>query len=195
MQGQQQGGNVSVGPTTVAGWGVSATAFALAVLAFTSGDRSQATLGTIVCGVIGGLAFAVTQFGRMQQAKEMAKPAPLIVVGNGTAESPLQAVQVAQTPTQAPEPPSDVPPAPQAPSFVGWTKDVAPPPPGSRPTGGPPTPRAITAQDLVAGSAALGSAAIAAGEWAGIPPEVDDSAHELSEGEIDAPTGPTLGEV
>jgi hypothetical protein len=59
---------VAFGPASVAGYGTAAVAFLLAVVAFSGGDRSDATLGTIASTVVGVLAFTVTQAGRFLQA-------------------------------------------------------------------------------------------------------------------------------
>jgi hypothetical protein len=69
---------VPVGPTTVAGYSVTAVAFAAAVLAYLTGDHSQQTLGTILAGVLAGLAFLSTQAGRFVQAHHLAKQAALV---------------------------------------------------------------------------------------------------------------------
>jgi hypothetical protein len=59
---------VAFGPASFAGYGTAAVAFLLAIIAFTNGDRSEATLGTIASSVVGLLAFTVTQVGRFVQA-------------------------------------------------------------------------------------------------------------------------------
>lgn len=60
--------SVPIGPSTVAGYTVSTAAFIAAVLAFINGDHGPSTLGVIAAGVIGALAFVVTQVGRYRQA-------------------------------------------------------------------------------------------------------------------------------
>lgn len=64
---------VPVGKTTVAGWGTTATAAVLALVAFLSGDHSEQTLGTVVAGTLAVVSFAVTQLGRYWQARELAR--------------------------------------------------------------------------------------------------------------------------
>jgi len=59
---------VPIGPTSVAGYGVSTAAFVAAVLAFINGDHGPSTIGVIAAGTIGALAFLATQIGRYRQA-------------------------------------------------------------------------------------------------------------------------------
>jgi hypothetical protein len=81
---------VPVGPTTVAGYSVTAVAFAAAVTAYLTGDHSQQTLGTILAGVLGGLAFLSTQAGRFVQAHHLAKAvaSPLITLEPADIDDP-----------------------------------------------------------------------------------------------------------
>jgi len=73
---------VPVGPTTVAGYGVTAVGVALALVAFLAGDRSEQTLGVLVAGGVAALAFVVTQVNRYAQARELARrpvnPSPVL---------------------------------------------------------------------------------------------------------------------
>ena len=70
-------GKVPVGVATVAGYGVTVTGFAAAVVAFIMGDRDEQTDGVIVAGAVAGLAFAITQIGRYVQAKAAIKYQPI----------------------------------------------------------------------------------------------------------------------
>lgn len=74
---------VPIGPTSVAGYGVSTAAFVAAVLAFINGDHGPSTIGVIAAGTIGALAFLATQIGRYRQATAQitATGAPAITVG------------------------------------------------------------------------------------------------------------------
>lgn len=74
---------VAVGPTTVLGAGVSTSAFIAAVLAFLFGDRSEATVGTIVGGAVGALILAITLAGRYAQAKALTVPPVVPFAGTG----------------------------------------------------------------------------------------------------------------
>lgn len=73
---------VPIGPTTIAGYGVTVTSVLLAVLAYLQGDRSDQTLGVIVAGAVALVSFAITQIGRYVQAKALAERAPLGVTQN-----------------------------------------------------------------------------------------------------------------
>ena len=61
-------GKVSVGLSTVTGYGVTTAAFVGAVLAYLGGDHSNQTVAIIACGVVGAIAFMVTNIGRQRQA-------------------------------------------------------------------------------------------------------------------------------
>lgn len=82
-------GKVSVGLSTVTGYGVTTAAFVGAVLAYLGGDHSNQQLAIIACGVIGAISFMVTNIGRQRQATAITKyggpgevitvpPAPMI---------------------------------------------------------------------------------------------------------------------
>ncbi len=66
-------GKVPVGKTTVAGYGVAVAGLVGAVLAYVTGDHSQAQLGAIASGSIGVLSLLVTQIGRYVQANTQIK--------------------------------------------------------------------------------------------------------------------------
>lgn len=66
---------VGVGTQTYAGYGTAGAAFVAALIAFLSGDRSDATTGGIVAGVVGLVALVVTSVLRVVQARENAKTA------------------------------------------------------------------------------------------------------------------------
>jgi hypothetical protein len=66
-------GKVPVGKTTVAGYGVALAGLVGAVLAYVTGDHSQAQLGAIASGSIGVLSLLVTQIGRYVQANTQIK--------------------------------------------------------------------------------------------------------------------------
>ena len=59
---------VGVGVTSVAGYAVTLAGVVAAVLAYTQGDRSEQTLGTITAGAVAAVAFVITQVGRYAQA-------------------------------------------------------------------------------------------------------------------------------
>lgn len=69
-------GKVSVGLATVTGYSVSTVAFVAAVLAYLGGDHSDQTVAIIGCGVVGALAFVVTNIGRYAQARSVIKYGP-----------------------------------------------------------------------------------------------------------------------
>ena len=69
-------GKVSVGLATVTGYSVSTVAFVGAVLAYLGGDHSDQTVAIIGCGVVGALAFVVTNVGRYLQARSVIKYGP-----------------------------------------------------------------------------------------------------------------------
>lgn len=68
--------NVAVGLSTKTGYGVSLTAYALAIVAFLQGDRSDQTTGVIVAGTIGTLSLLITQAGRYLQAHAATRARP-----------------------------------------------------------------------------------------------------------------------
>ena len=65
--------SVPFGPQSIAGYTFSLAAFVAAVLAFIEGDRSDATVGTIVFGVASLVALVVTSRNRTEQAKNLAQ--------------------------------------------------------------------------------------------------------------------------
>lgn len=69
-------GKVSVGLATVTGYSVSTVAFVAAVLAYLGGDHSDQTVAIIGCGIVGALAFVVTNIGRYVQARSVIKYGP-----------------------------------------------------------------------------------------------------------------------
>ncbi len=72
-------GKVQVGLATVTGYSVSTVAFVGAVLAYLGGDHSDQTVAIIGCGIVGALAFLVTNIGRYRQATAITKYGPYIV--------------------------------------------------------------------------------------------------------------------
>ncbi|HMS60635.1 MAG TPA: hypothetical protein PKD63_00025 [Solirubrobacteraceae bacterium] len=74
-------GKVSVGLATVTGYSVSTVAFVAAVLAYLGGDHSDQTVAIIGCGVVGALAFVVTNIGRYWQAKVAIQNPPAAAPG------------------------------------------------------------------------------------------------------------------
>lgn len=58
---------VPVGPTTIAGISGALTAFALAIVAFIDGDRSEETIGALITGAV---LLATVLWGRYRQATE-----------------------------------------------------------------------------------------------------------------------------
>lgn len=74
-------GKVSVGLATVTGYSVSTVAFVAAVLAYLGGDHSDQTVAIIGCGVVGALAFVVTNVGRYWQAKVAIQNPPAAAPG------------------------------------------------------------------------------------------------------------------
>ena len=73
-------GKVSVGLSTVTGYGVTTAAFVGAVLAYLGGDHSNQQLAIIACGVIGAISFMVTNIGRQRQATAITKYGGVITV-------------------------------------------------------------------------------------------------------------------
>ena len=74
-------GKVSVGLATVTGYSVSTVAFVAAVLAYLGGDHSDQTVAIIGCGIVGALAFVVTNIGRYWQAKVAIQNPPAAAPG------------------------------------------------------------------------------------------------------------------
>lgn len=74
-------GKVSVGLATVTGYSVSTVAFVASVLAYLGGDHSDQTVAIIGCGVVGALAFVVTNVGRYWQAKVAIQNPPAAAPG------------------------------------------------------------------------------------------------------------------
>ena len=74
-------GKVSVGLATVTGYSVSTVAFVAAVLAYLGGDHSDQTVAIIGCGIVGALAFVVTNVGRYWQAKVAIQNPPAAAPG------------------------------------------------------------------------------------------------------------------
>ena len=70
--GGKAGQKVAVGVSTVAGYTVTASTFAAAVVAYLSGDRSQDTLVVLALGAFSAVSFGVTQVGRYAQAHAQA---------------------------------------------------------------------------------------------------------------------------
>lgn len=69
--------NVPVGPTTVAGWGVTFTAFVTALVMYLTGHGGGTQELGIICASGAGLVvFLVTQIGRYVQAHAQVKPRP-----------------------------------------------------------------------------------------------------------------------
>jgi thiamine transporter ThiT len=64
------GVNVPVGASTVAGGSVSLVAFALAIVAFITGARDEATIGALVTGLV---SLVTTLAGRFAQATAVGK--------------------------------------------------------------------------------------------------------------------------
>jgi hypothetical protein len=60
--------NVPVGVASKTGYAVAATGLIGAVLAYLTGDHSQAQLGSILSASVGAISLAVTQIGRYVQA-------------------------------------------------------------------------------------------------------------------------------
>ena len=74
-------GKVQVGVATVTGYSVSTVAFVGAVLAYLGGDHSDQTVAIIGCGLVGALAFAITNIGRYWQAKVAIQNPPAAAPG------------------------------------------------------------------------------------------------------------------
>lgn len=69
---------VPIGPTTIAGWGAALVgAIGFILVQFLNVDQDEAAM--IATAVFTVVSFAITQFGRYQQAKELAKPSPVVV--------------------------------------------------------------------------------------------------------------------
>jgi hypothetical protein len=84
--------DVPVGPGSIVGFGVGATAFAAAVAAFLFGDHSEQTVGTIVGGLLSGVLFAATILGRQWQAVHKTKlEAAVLVASAATVATPKSA--------------------------------------------------------------------------------------------------------
>lgn len=67
---------VPVGVASMTGYGVAAAGLIGAVLAYLTGDHSQAQLGSITGAAIGLISLALTQIGRYVQANTMLKTNP-----------------------------------------------------------------------------------------------------------------------
>jgi hypothetical protein len=86
--------NVSVGPSTIAGWSSTITGLVLAIIALTTGDHTQQTIGAVVGGTLAVVSFTVTQVGRYAQAHALAKRAP--AAPQVTSDAPIrQAARIA----------------------------------------------------------------------------------------------------
>lgn len=83
---------VPIGPTSIAGYSVTALGVAAAIVAFVQGDRSEQTLGVLVSAGIAALAFGITQAGRYVQAHALVVAStpttvvPALVAGEAIAQ-------------------------------------------------------------------------------------------------------------
>lgn len=84
---------VPVGPTTIAGWGTAVVAFIGAIVAYTTGDHSQAQLGTIAFLSTGLVAGGITQVGRYVQAHAGVKKAAAFIEGEAK-DNPFAVKQI-----------------------------------------------------------------------------------------------------
>lgn len=66
-------GKVPVGVATTTGYGVALAGLIGAVLAYATGDHSQAQLGSIVGAAVGLISLTITQIGRYVQANSQIK--------------------------------------------------------------------------------------------------------------------------
>lgn len=108
--------DVPVGLSTNVGLGTSGVAFALAILAFIQGDRSEQTLGVVAAGVVGIVSLGITMGGRMIQARAQinAQANPAVVhlpvatteLHEGVLAEGVLAEGLVQTKTDEPEPPA-----------------------------------------------------------------------------------------
>src|SRR5262249_8713138 len=71
--GTVSSGKVPIGLATQAGYGVAIAGLVGAVVAYATGDHSQAQLGSIVSGSIAVISLVVTQIGRYVQANTQIK--------------------------------------------------------------------------------------------------------------------------
>jgi hypothetical protein len=69
-------GNVPVGVASKTGYGVAAAGLIGALVAYLTGDHSQAQLGSIVGAAVGLISLAMTQIGRYVQANTLLKTNP-----------------------------------------------------------------------------------------------------------------------
>lgn len=174
---------VSWGTTTYLGYGTAATAFVLAVVAFLGGDRDEQTLGVIVSGVIGGLAFGITSLGRYLQANSKIK------VSAPERDRLLDALEAALAALERAERPQAVVSANNATVTTG---DTPQPPPLAQP---PETADPAIGKLEWAG---VGDAPTVGGPAAALDGlDVDTSAHADTDGEPDADrvSGAELEEV
>ena len=88
--------NVSVGPTSVAGWGTAVAAFVGAVVTYLTGDHTAQHVTAIETASIGLVTLVITQVFRYLQAQNVLAPA--------TVTPTEQAAQAGKT-AGAPEPP------------------------------------------------------------------------------------------
>lgn len=62
---------VSIGPTTVAGWGTAAIAFIAAIITYLTGDHSARSVTAVEVAGIGLVSFVITQGFRYLQAHKI----------------------------------------------------------------------------------------------------------------------------
>lgn len=70
---------VPIGPTTIVGYGGTVVGLIASILVLIFPDGDQQTIALVASSLFTLGSFLVTQIGRYIQARELAKPAPVVV--------------------------------------------------------------------------------------------------------------------